>query len=201
LGIPNVIEKEFLIENIEKIDWKGSGTQDNPIIVEDESLPYNVIFKTEDLYIHLKDIDIGMLILDKCQNIIIEDSIISLVKLKSCNNVVIKNNLIREVKLSFSKNITIEKNRIYSFFNIRLFTTITLIISLASGLLAIFSYLIGLYLLQDLLAVLLITGLIILIIELLGKKSKRFLPKKFKNNEFLKFKEDLNHNLDENFSE
>jgi len=201
LDIPNVIEKEFLMENIEKIEWKGSGIQDNPIIVEDETLPYNVIFKTEDLYIHLKDIDIGMLILDKCQNIIIEDSIISLVKLKLCKNIVIKNNLIRVVKLSFSKNITIEKNRIYSIFNIRLFTIIVLIISLVSGLLAIFSYIIELYLLQNSLAALLITGLIILIIELLGKKSKRFLPKNFKNNEFLKFKEDLNHALDENFGE
>ncbi|TFF97291.1 MAG: hypothetical protein EU540_08985 [Promethearchaeota archaeon] len=201
MDIPNVIEKEFLMENIEKIDWKGSGTQDNPIIVEDETLPYNVIFKTEDLYIHLKDIDIGMLVLDNCQNIIIEDSIISFVKLKSCKNVVIKNNLIRVVKLSFSKKNTIEKNRIYSFFNIRLFTTIILIISLASGLLAIFSYIIELYLFQDLMAALLITGLIILIIELLGKKSKRFLPKKFKKNEFLKFKEDLNHDLDENFGD
>jgi len=201
LDIPNVIEKEFLIENIANIDWKGDGTQDNPIIVEDETLPYNVIFKTEDLYIHLKDIDIGMLVLDKCQNIIIEDSIISLVKLKSCKNVVIKNNLIREVKLSFSKNNTIQKNRIYSIFNIRPFTILVLLISLASGLLAIFSYIIELYLLQDIMAALLITGLIILIIELLGKTSKRFLPKKFKNNEFLKFKEDLNHDLDENFSE
>ncbi|TFG20718.1 MAG: hypothetical protein EU529_14485 [Promethearchaeota archaeon] len=201
MDIPNVIEKEFLMENIEKIDWKGSGTKDNPIIVEDETLPYNVIFKTEDLYIHLKDIDIGMLVLDNCQNIIIEDSIISLIKLKSCKNVMIKNNLIRVVKLSFSKNISIEKNRIYSLFNIRLFTTIVLIISLASGLLAIFSYIIELYLLQDLMAALLIAGLIILIIELLGKKSKRFLPKKFKKNEFLKFKENLNHVLDENFGE
>ena len=113
----------------------------------------------------------------------------------------IKNNLIREVKLSFSKNISIEKNRIYSLFNIRLFTTIVLIISLASGLLAIFSYITELYLLQDLMAALLLAGLIILIIELLGKKSKRFLPKKFKNNKFLKFKEDLNHDLDENFGE
>ncbi len=189
------------MENIEKIDWKGSGTQDNPIIVEDETLPYNVIFKTEDLYIHLKDIDIGMLVLDKCQNIIIEDSIISLVKLKSCKNVVIKDNLIRVVKLSYSKNITIEKNRIYSIFNIRLFTTLVLISSLASGILAIFSYIIELYLLQDIMAALLITGLIILIIELLGKKSKRFLPKKYKNNEFLKFKEDLNHDLEENYGE
>ena len=184
------------MENIEKIDWKGSGTQDNPILINDENIPYNVIFKTEDLYIHLNDIDIGMLVLDNCQNIIIEDSIISLVKLKSCKNVMIRNNLIREVKLSFSKNISIEKNRIYSIFNIRLFTTIVLISSLASGLLAIFSYIIDLYLLQDLMAALLITGLIILIIELLGKKSKRFLPKKFKNNEFLKFKEDLKHDLD-----
>ncbi|MFX1394042.1 MAG: hypothetical protein ACFFAH_10750 [Promethearchaeota archaeon] len=186
MEIPNVIEKEFLTENSEKIGWRGKGTRDNPIIIDDENIPYNVIFKTEDLYIQLKNIDIGIIILDKCQNIIIDDSIISLVKLKSCKNVIIKNNLIRIIKDYFGKNNIIEKNRIYSVSNRRLFTIILLFISLTFGLLAIYSYIIDFYLLRDVMVILLISGVIILIVEVTEKKSKRFLPKKFKKNEFIR---------------
>ena len=186
MEIPNVIEKEFLTENSEKIGWRGKGMKDNPIIIDDEKIPYNVIFKTDDLYIHLRSIDIGMIIFDKCQNIIIEDSIISLVKLKSCKNVIIKNNLIRVIKDYFGKDNIFEKNRIYSISNRRLFTIIFLITSLAAGLLAIFSYIIESYLLRDVMVILLISGVIILFVELIEKKSKRFLPKKFKNNEFIR---------------
>ena len=204
LEIPSIIEKEFLTENFEKTGWRGKGTKDSPLIIDDENLPFNVIFKTDDLYIHLRNIDIGMMILDKCQNIIIEDSIISLVKLKSCENVIIKNNLIRTIKVYFGKRNTIEDNRIYSVFNRRLFMLIVFIVALASSLLYIFSYIIEYYLLRDLMVALLISGIIIISIELGGKKSKRFLPKKLKKNEFLKFKDEeisLNHELDENFGE
>ncbi|MFX0186675.1 MAG: hypothetical protein ACFE8A_02950 [Candidatus Hodarchaeota archaeon] len=203
MEIPSIIEKEFLKANIEKIGWKGKGTKDSPLIIDDDNLPYNVIFKTDDLYLHLRNIDIGIMILDKCQNIIIEDSIISLVKLKSCENVIIKNNLMRTIKVYFGKRNTIENNRIYSAYNRRLFTIIIFIVALASGLLSLISYIIESYLLRDLMVALLICCILIFSIELAGKKSKRYLPKKFKKNEFLKFRDEkisLNHELDENFS-
>jgi len=203
LEIPTIIEKEFLTENIEKIGWKGKGTKDSPLIIDDVNLPFNVIFKTDDLYIHLRKIDIGMMILDKCQNIIIEDSIISLVKLKSCENVRIRNNLIRTIKVYFGKRNTIEDNRIYSVFIRRLFTIIVFIVALASSLLSIFSYILEYFLFRDLMVVLLIFCIIIFSIELAGKKSKRYLPKKFKKNEFLKFRDEeisLNHDINEKFS-
>lgn len=189
MNIPTIIERSFVDENKEKLGWKGNGTENEPFIIDDSiDLPVDVIFKTEDLYINMKDIDINIVILDKCQNIIIEDSIISYLKLKSCENIVIKNNLIRKVKNSFGKNIIIENNRIHRFFNIRKFTIYILLLSLVAGGIAILSYSIAVFLLRDLMLLLLVIGLIVLGIEIIGKRSKRFLPKNFKKNEFISVK-------------
>ncbi|MFX1260350.1 MAG: hypothetical protein ACFFAN_21070, partial [Promethearchaeota archaeon] len=61
----NIIDKSFIEKNKEKLNWKGNGTQDNPIIINNNvALPQNLILKTEDLHIHLKNIDIGVLLLE-----------------------------------------------------------------------------------------------------------------------------------------
>ncbi len=187
MSIPNVIDTPYLEKNKEKANWNGSGTQNNPIIINDNSeLPLNITFKTEDLYIHIRDIDINVLILDKCQNIILEDSIISIVKLLSCENIVVRNNLIREIKLFFGKNIVIEKNRIYSFLYMRLFTILMLLISLLSVLLIILSYIEGLFLFRYLGFFLLIIGVITSLFDIIEKKNSKLMIKKFRNNKFVK---------------
>jgi len=74
----STIEKQSMHYN-----WKGDGTKENPLIIDkDDKFPQNMIFRTEDLHIQIKNIDIGLLVFERCQNIIIEDSILSLVKLK-----------------------------------------------------------------------------------------------------------------------
>ena len=191
MDIPSILEQNFIKENINKLGWKGEGTEKNPIIIEDDpNLPINLLFKTIDLHIHIKDSDLNMIILKKCQNIKIEDSSISFLKLKSCRNVIIRDNLIREVKNLFGKNNIIENNRLDSVFNIRRLTVIFFLVTLAAGSLSILSYYFEQYLLQDIMGALFGCSFIFIVADLMKKRSKRFLPKNLKKNEFIAAKQE-----------
>lgn len=186
MDIPNVIEHDFIKENIDTLGWNGDGTETNPIIIDDDSnLPVSMILKTANLYITMQNIDVNMLILDKCQNIIVKDCTFSVIKLKSCKNIVIRNNLIREVKSYFSSKILIENNRIYSIFNVRLFTVIMFFTAISAGSLAILSYIIEQFFLRDIFMIILFGAVIVFCIEIMKKRTKRFLPIYLKNNVFI----------------
>jgi hypothetical protein len=186
LDIPNVLEHDFIKENIDSLGWKGEGTETDPIIIDDDSnLPVSMILKTEDLYIKMQNIDINMIILDKCQNIIVEDCTISVIKLKSCKNIVVRNNLIREVKNYYGSNNLIENNRLYAIFNVRQFTVIMFFTAISVGSLAILSYFIEQFFLRDIFVIILLAAVIVFCIEIMKKRSKRFLPKYLKNNVFI----------------
>lgn len=191
MDIPSVLEQSFIKENIDKLGWKGEGTEKDPIIIEDDTnLPVSILFKTDDLHIHIKDIDLNMIILNKCQNIKIEDSTISFLKLKSCSNVVIRDNLIRVVKNFYGKDNIIENNRLYSVSNVRRLTVIMFFIAISAGSLSILSYILEQYLLQDILGVLFGCSVIFVVVDIVKKRSKRFLPKNIKKNEFIGAKQE-----------
>ncbi len=192
MDIPHIIEKSFLLENKEKLGWNGTGSQNDPIIIDDViKLPQNITFKTEDLHIHVNNVDIGVIILDKCRNIIIEDSIITVIRLRACKNIIIRNNILREIKLFLGNKNTIEENRTYTFSNIRYLTFTFLVISIIAGLTSIISYSFKFYLLGNIMFACLIFGVMLFYIELIKKRNKTFLPKKFKKNEFINLKEEI----------
>ena len=191
MKIPEIIDKSFFEENKANIDWKGKGTQNEPIVINDRiDLPLNIRFMTGDLYIHIRNIDINILILENCQNIIVEDSILSKIKILRCNNVIIRENLIRDMKIFFSSDNIIEKNRIYTIINLRSFTYLALIIAFFSGLLVVLSYIEGFYILRYIGASLLFISVIAVLFEITEKKNTRFLTNKLKNNEFIKLLDD-----------
>jgi hypothetical protein len=168
-------------------NWKGDGTKDNPVIIEnDEALPQNMIFRTENLHIQLKNIDIGLLVFERCQNILLEESILSIIKLKSCNSIIIRDNLIKEIKILFSEDLVIENNRFYSFSNIRLFTILMFIFASIAGALVFLSYIEFFYFLRELTFPVLIVCAILFFLDIKTKRNKILISKKFKNNEFIK---------------
>ena len=191
MKIPEIIDKSFLDKNKTNIGWKGKGTQNEPIVIDDSiDLPLNLMFMTGDLDIHIRNIDINVLVLDNCQNIIVEDSILSKIKIVKCSNVIIRENLIRDMKIFFGRDNIIEKNRVYTILYLRSFTLLALIISLFSGLLIVLSYIEGFYIFRYIGVFLLFIGVITVLFEITEKKDTRFLINKLKNNEFIKLVED-----------
>lgn len=171
--------------------WKGKGAQNEPIVIDDSiDLPLNIRFMTDDLHIHIRNVDINVLVLDNCQNIIVEDSILSKIKIVKCSNVIIRENLIRDMKIFFGRDNIIEKNRIYTIINLRSFTYLALTISLFSGLLIVLSYIEGFYIFRYIGVFLLFIGVITVLFEITEKRDTRFLIKKLKNNNFIKLVED-----------
>ena len=191
MKIPEIIDKSFFEENKANIDWKGKGTHNEPIVIDDRiDLPLNIRFMTGDLSIHIRNIDINILVLENCQNIIVEDSILSKIKIVKCNNVIIRENLIRDMKIFFGRDNIIEKNRIYSILNMRSFTLLALIIALFSGLLIVLSYVEGFYIFRYIGVFLLFIGVITVLFEITEKRDTRFLTYKLKNNDFIKLVDD-----------
>jgi hypothetical protein len=184
-----IIAKETIDKDVIKYDWKGDGTKENPIIIDkDERLPQNIIFKTEDLHIQLKNIDIGVIVFERCQNIILEDSILSIVRLKSCNGIILRDNLIKEIKILFSEDLIIENNRFYYFSNIRLFTILMFIFASISGLLFFLSYIELLFFLRELTFPVLVLCAVLFFLDIKRKRNKILIGKKFRNNEFIELK-------------
>lgn len=191
MKIPEIIDKSFFDKNNTSVGWKGKGTQNEPIVIDDNiDLPLNIRFLTGDLYINIRNIDINVLVLDNCQNIIVEDSILSKIKLIKCNNIIIRENLIRDMKIFFGRDNIIEKNRIYTILNLHSSIYFALTIALFSGLLVVFSYIENFYVLRYIGVFLLFISVIAVLFEITEKKDTRFLTNKLKNNEFIKLVED-----------
>ena len=184
-----IIEKNTIDKHVIKYDWTGDGNKENPIIIDnDELLPQNIIFRTEDLHIQLKNIDISGIIFERCQNIILEDSILSIVKLKSCNKIILRENLIKDIKIFFSDDLIIENNRFYSFSNIRFFTILMFIIASISGVIFFLSYIEIFYFLRELAFSVLILCALLFFFDIKEKRNKILISKKFRTNDFIKLK-------------
>jgi len=186
LDFPNIVEKSFLIENKENLNLQGNGTKNDPIIIDEKAnIPVNLIFKTDDLYIFIKNTNIGFVVFDKCKNITIEDSIVLTLKMKSCQNITVQNNIIKDIKNYYGFNIIVENNRIHSFSNVHKFVVWVLIISVITGIsLLILSYILDMYILRNLTLYTVAFGAVIFFYEFSVKKTRRFIDKKFKNNDF-----------------
>jgi len=186
LKVINVIDKVSINEYKEAYGWKGDGTEENPIIIDnDEILAKIVLFKTDDLHIQLKNIDIGVLIFEKCQNIIIEDSILSIIKIRSCKDVIIRDNIIIAIRISFSENVIVEHNRICTISNIRTFTILMIVVASISGLIFFLSYLENLYFLRAISVLVFVLSTILFFLDIIEKRNKFLINKAFKNNEFI----------------
>ena len=186
MKVINVIDKISINEYREAYGWKGDGTEENPIIIDnDEILAKIVLFKTDDLHIQLKNIDIGVLIFEKCQNIIIEDSILSIIKIRSCKDVIIRDNIIIAIRISFSENVIVEHNRICTISNIRTFTILMIVVASISGLIFFLSYLENLYFLRAISVLVFVLSTILFFLDIIEKRNKFLINKAFKNNEFI----------------
>jgi len=191
LATISIIEKSTIDKYVIKYDWTGDGNKENPIIIDnDELLPQNIIFRTEDLHIQLKNIDISGIIFERCQNIILEDSILSIVKLKSCNKIILRENLIKDIKIFFSDDLIIENNRFYSFSNIRFFTILMFIIASISGVIFFLSYIEILYFIREFAFSVLALCAVLFFLEIKEKRTKFLIAKKYRNNEFIELKKE-----------
>ena len=187
MAATNVIAKITIDKHVINYNWKGDGTKESPIIIDnDEVLPQNMVFRTEDLHIQLKNIDIGIIIFERCQNVIIEDCILSIIKLKACNNIILRDNLIMDIMILFSEDLIIENNRFYSFSNVRLFTILMFIFASISGLVFFLSHIEILYFLRELAFPVLILCAVLFFLDIKKKRNKILIGKKFRNNEFIK---------------
>ncbi len=185
------IAKSTIDKNSMQYNWKGDGTKENPIIIDkDDNLPQNMIFRTEDMHLQIKNIDIGLLVFERCQNIILEESILSIVKLKTCSNIIIRENLIKDIKLLFSEDLVIENNRFYSFSNFRLFTLLMFIFASISGAVFFLSYIELLYFLRELTFPVLILCAVLFFLDIKKKRNKILISKKFRDNEFIELKKE-----------
>ncbi len=95
-----------------QFNWKGRGIKGDPIIIENvRGLKPKIIFKTWDMYVRIKNINILEIKLIKCQNITIEGCKIYELSLSRCKNININRNIILNVYLDLSGGSSFQNNR------------------------------------------------------------------------------------------
>ncbi len=126
-----LIKKNFKSE-IQENNWKGTGTKENPLIIEKFDLRYSTIrLKELDIFINIKNCDFKTIIIHKSQHIIIEncnfkDVILDKCQgisienckfrnfrlLRLCSSIIIRNNCFKKISPWYCQSITIVNNKI-----------------------------------------------------------------------------------------
>ena len=95
-----------------QFSWKGRGIKGDPIIIENvKGLKPEIVFKTWNMYIRIKNINILGIKLIKCQNITIEGCKIYELSLSRCKNIDINRNIILNVYLDLSGGNSFQNNQ------------------------------------------------------------------------------------------
>jgi len=107
------IKKSNFQELKKRFQWKGSGTEVDPVeITSTKDLPNMLKFKTKDLHIKISNIQHYSIKLIFCRNITIYNCRISILELKSCWNLTVKSNDIKDIQLVCCKGNIFEHNKI-----------------------------------------------------------------------------------------
>jgi hypothetical protein len=96
-----------------EMNWRGTGSQEDPIIIDSINGVINVvIFKNISKYIRIKNISLWRLKLMRCQNITIENSEIAFLKILGSSHINIMNSKILVGTLYYCRD-SIFKNNVY----------------------------------------------------------------------------------------
>ncbi len=94
-----------------KMGWQGTGTENDPIIINDLSgLKPKIEIQKTSLYYIIRDVVVYTLLCTDTQNIIIENCKIKNFEVEGCYDITIRNNSILNLAWGFSKGCTIENN-------------------------------------------------------------------------------------------
>ncbi|MFW9990104.1 MAG: hypothetical protein ACFFC3_15780, partial [Candidatus Odinarchaeota archaeon] len=100
-----IYNEKDILNLAQTLNWKGNGTETNPIIVESvERLP-QIFSITSNLYITIKSCVLDHLILYNCQNISIESCSFNILGILKSSKSQIKNSKISTLNLEYSRNI------------------------------------------------------------------------------------------------
>ena len=86
-------------------DWKGTGTKENPFIIDSqEGLPQKLFIKSSDLFIKFNNFKFEVLELYKCHNITFNECKFKKLSLRRSGNIMAKDSNISKLNLIGSKN-------------------------------------------------------------------------------------------------
>ena len=98
---------------IQHMGWTGTGSQDNPIIIDNvDGLKPNIWVHKSTLHYIIRNVIIYKLMIENTQHILIENCKLERLEIEESHTVHVKNNEIDDLKVAFSKGCTFENNRI-----------------------------------------------------------------------------------------
>ncbi|MFX0104364.1 MAG: hypothetical protein ACFE75_02595 [Candidatus Hodarchaeota archaeon] len=94
------------------IDCPGEGSEESPIIIKPSSIiPKDFIVRGYKYHIVLRGFDSRYILVERCQNLLIEDTELNRLRMERCSNVAIKNfTCLSRLTLYRCKNVLIEKS-------------------------------------------------------------------------------------------
>jgi hypothetical protein len=100
-----------------EIECDGSGTNDDPLIIEpSEFLPKVIYLRHNNLFIHLRNLEKRYISLYSCQNITLTNCRLKYLDVFHCDKIILKNLSINKLfRLSSSKDVLIEDSNIEKF--------------------------------------------------------------------------------------
>jgi hypothetical protein len=105
------INRKKLLPLQDKLSWKGTGNQPDPIIIDSiKGLKQHAKFTHLNAFIIIKDIEIGEIFLIKCKNITIDNCRIYYLKIISSHSLMIQNCSIVHGNLKYCRGSTFQNN-------------------------------------------------------------------------------------------
>jgi len=94
------------------IDCKDKGTKDNPILIEPlEEIPKNFIVRGYKYYIVIKGFKSSYILIENCQNILIEETELNRLRIERCSKITIRNfTCVSRLTLYRCRNVSIENS-------------------------------------------------------------------------------------------
>ena len=108
-----IISLKSLPKLKQKYGWKGEGIFSDPLVIDNiDGLQPFMSFKTNDLFIHIKNITVFHISFKRCKNITIENCKIGSLRLERCSFISVRKNKISEIPIIYSRACNIEGNQI-----------------------------------------------------------------------------------------
>ncbi|MFX1277521.1 MAG: hypothetical protein ACFFAT_21085 [Promethearchaeota archaeon] len=115
------LKESNLYEFQRNLNWKGKGTKDNPLIIDNlKGLKHCLRFKKIKSHIFGRNLELCELCVRSCQNISFENYQVCYFWIEFCNNIRIENSSIINLDIDFSKGNVFRNNKLdkYSHFTI-----------------------------------------------------------------------------------
>jgi hypothetical protein len=114
------VNEQNLHEFKNTLNWKGTGTQDNPIIIDSlEGINEYLRFKDIKSHIIVKNITLIELYVNSCHNIIFQNCTVYYFWIEFCHDILVEDSTIVNFHVEFSKGNVFRKNKLHqnSWFN------------------------------------------------------------------------------------